>query len=112
MTPQEAIKQLEYDRGMCLFNPSTGEEEPMNDDCRKTAEALGSAIEALASRIPRKIEMKEDMFGLSYHLYCPACETYFGEKSKRNIWLDKKPAYCCYCGQRLDWSDVDANIPK
>lgn len=110
MTPQEAIEQLKYDRAMCLFNPSTGEEEPMNDDCKKTAEALELAIEALDDKIPRKLEKKEDMFGMSYHLYCPACGRFFGEKGKRTIWLGEKPAYCD-CGQRLDWSDVDDNIP-
>ena len=39
MTTEEAIKQLEYDKAMCLFNPMTGEEEPMNEgysaeDCK------------------------------------------------------------------------------
>ena len=111
MTPQEAIKQLEYDREMCLFNPSTGEEEPMNDDCRKTAEALGLAIEALEDKIPRKIEKQVDMFDTSYKLYCPACGTYFGTRGKHSIWIGSKPAYCD-CGQRLDWSDVDDNPAK
>lgn len=44
---EEAIAQLEMDRDLCNFNPMTGEEEPMNEDCRKSAEALNIAIKAL-----------------------------------------------------------------
>ena len=47
MTIDEAITQLKMDRDLCNFNPMTGEEEPMNEDCRKTAEALDMAIKAL-----------------------------------------------------------------
>ena len=47
MTLDEAIAQLKLDRDLCNFNPMTGEEEPMNEDCRKSAEALDIAIKAL-----------------------------------------------------------------
>lgn len=47
MTIEEAIAQLKMDRDLCNFNPMTGEEEPMNEDCRKSAEALDMAIKAL-----------------------------------------------------------------
>lgn len=47
MTREEAIAQLKKDRDLCNFNPMTGEEEPMDEDCRKSAEALNMAIEAL-----------------------------------------------------------------
>ena len=47
MTREEAIAQLKMDRDLCNFNPMTGEEEPMNEDCRKSAEALDIAIKAL-----------------------------------------------------------------
>ena len=47
MTIDEAIARLKLDRGLCNFNPMTGEEEPMNEDCRKSAEALDIAIQAL-----------------------------------------------------------------
>lgn len=47
MTREEAIAQLKMDRDLCSFNPMTGEEEPMNEDCRKSAEALNIAINAL-----------------------------------------------------------------
>jgi len=111
MTPQEAIKQLEYDREMCLFNPSTGEEEPMNEDCRKSAEALGLAIEALEDKIPRKIKKETTDVRTYYCVSCPKCNKHFGYQRKYNIWMGEEPLYC-NCGQRLDWSDVDDNIPK
>jgi hypothetical protein len=47
MTREEAIAQLKMDRDLCNFNPMTGEEEPMNEDCRKSAEALEMAIKTL-----------------------------------------------------------------
>ena len=47
MTREEAIKQLKMDRDLCNFNPMTGEEEPMNEDCRRSAEALDIAIKTL-----------------------------------------------------------------
>lgn len=47
MTIEEAIAQLKTDRDLCNFNPITGEEEPMNEDCKKSAEALDVAIKAL-----------------------------------------------------------------
>lgn len=47
MTKEEAIAQLKMDRDLCNFNPMTGEEEPMNKDCRKSVEALDMAINAL-----------------------------------------------------------------
>ena len=47
MTREEAIARLKLDRDLCNFNPMTGEEEPMNEDCRKSAKALDLAIKAL-----------------------------------------------------------------
>ena len=47
MTREEAIAQLKMDRDLCNFNPMTGEEEPMNEDCRKSADALDIAIKAI-----------------------------------------------------------------
>jgi len=77
----------------------------------QTNEAVKMAIEALEDKIPRKIEKQVDMFDTSYKLYCPACGMYCGTRGKHSIWIGSKPAYCD-CGQRLDWSDVDDNIPK
>ena len=50
MTREEAIARLKLDRDLCNFNPMTGEEEPMNEDCRKSAEALDMAIKALGQK--------------------------------------------------------------
>lgn len=53
MTPEEAIKQLEFDRAMILFNATTGEEitpeilKLINEDNYRTYVADGVAIEAL-----------------------------------------------------------------
>jgi hypothetical protein len=47
MTKEEILEQLKHDRDLCNFNPSTGESEPIDEDCRKSAEALDYAIKAL-----------------------------------------------------------------
>lgn len=47
MTREEAIKQLKMDRDLANFNPMTGEETPMNEDCRKSIQALDIAIKIL-----------------------------------------------------------------
>lgn len=39
MTIDEAMRVLKRDRDLCMFNPTTGECEPMNEDCRRSAEA-------------------------------------------------------------------------
>lgn len=39
MTIDEAMQVLKKDRDLCMFNPDTGECEPMNEDCRRSAEA-------------------------------------------------------------------------
>ena len=56
MTIAEAIEILKKDRGLCLFNPITGEEKPMSEDCRKSAEAYALAIEALEKQIAENKE--------------------------------------------------------
>jgi len=44
MTKREAIEILKFNRDMCLFNPYTGEESPMSEECKISAEAFGIAI--------------------------------------------------------------------
>ena len=68
MPIEEAIAQLKMDRDLCNFNPMTGEEAPMNEDCRKSAEALDMAIKALEQesildKIRAEIEQKLDTHG-------------------------------------------------
>ena len=52
--------------------------------------AKAKSIEALEKQIPKKPDRWE-----SGHACCCSC--------KRGII--KEDNYCCYCGQRIDWSD-------
>ena len=101
MTPKEAIKQLEMDRELCRFNPMTGECEPMNEDCRKTADALDIAIEALEKQIPKKPKIIGEYPLTSMYDYwgyeCPCCG---------NPLIDY-PDHHCKCGQILNWSEEE-----
>lgn len=47
MTKNEAIRWLQLDIAMMKFDPSTGEDAYLNDDAKKTIEALDMAIDAL-----------------------------------------------------------------
>lgn len=47
MTNEQAIEILKKDKALCEFNPTTGEDEPISEDSRKSAEALDMAIKAL-----------------------------------------------------------------
>ena len=60
MTEKEAIARLKLDRNLCNFNPITGEEEPMNEDCRKSAEALDIAIKAL-DQVAKLRELRKNL---------------------------------------------------
>ena len=99
MTTEEAIKQLEYDKAMCLFNPMTGEEEPMNEDCRKSAEADELAINALKKQIPMKPIHVRTFENLDLAFYkCPNC----GFIRRKDLF----PQYCEFCGQAIDRSEL------
>ena len=60
MTREEAIARLKLDRDLCNFNPMTGEEEPMSEDCRKSAEALDMAIKAL-DQVAKLRELRKNL---------------------------------------------------
>lgn len=60
MTGKEAIARLKLDRDLCNFNPMTGEKEPMNEDCRKSAEALDMAIKAL-EQVAKLRELRKNL---------------------------------------------------
>lgn len=50
MTNAEAIRWLQLDIDMMKFDPFTGEDAYLNDDAKKTIEALDMAIEALGNK--------------------------------------------------------------
>lgn len=96
MTNEEAISILTKDRALCLFNPWTGEDVPLNEDCRMSAEAMNLAIDALEKQIPKK------PLHMHKNYYCPICK-----EDGWMLWDDAIPndtdAYCGRCGQALDW---------
>ena len=64
------------DRDLCNFNPMTGEEEPMNEDCRKSAEALDMAIKALERQPCEDTISRQDAIdteGLDEEIRCEMC---------------------------------------
>ena len=97
MTNEEAISILTKDRALCLFNPWTGEDVPLNEDCRMSAEAMNLAIEALEKRVAKK------PLHMHKNYYCPICK-----EDGWMLWDDAIPndmdEYCGKCGQAIDWS--------
>ena len=73
MTIEKAITQLKMDRDLCNFNPFTGEEEPMNTNCKKSAEALDMAVRAL--------EMQNELAEYSGMDICQFIEDYDYEET-------------------------------
>ena len=82
MTESKAIELLEYIR-------KTGNGETPYVGCAQNI-AIEMAINALEKQIPKKPNRWE-----SGHACCCSC--------KRGIVREDN--YCCYCGQRIDWSD-------
>lgn len=113
MTPEEAIKQLEFDREMILFNPSTGYPIPLeivkaqNNENYLTYLADGVAIEALEKQTPKKCII--DSCPDHTHYKCPSCG-----KIQLSIYahgfprLGRITKYCENCGQAL----IDNNLEE
>ena len=80
MTESEAIKELHKIRPRGGIIP------------QKRAEAIDMAINALERQIPKKPDRWK-----SGYACCYSC--------KRGIVREDN--YCCYCGQKLDWSDEE-----
>lgn len=100
MTREEAIAQLKMDRDLANFNPMTGEEEPMNEDCRKSVEALDIAIKALEQepKTGHWIEYSWNDNGLArWGLECDQCHKKY--KYGGEIW--NNPNYCPNCGAKM-----------
>lgn len=99
MTPEMAIRILSDD------TPGT---------ISQIQEAVKMGAEALVSRIPQKVRIRVHGYDTIYCAYCPACDGYLWYKGKYNAKIGSKPVYCCYCGQRLDWSNWSdiTNFPK
>lgn len=121
MTEKEAIKQLEFDREMILFDPLTGETiEPemlklINEDNYKTYIADEMAIKALEEiqqyreigtveecrEAVEKQKLKKLTKGRNGSLCCK-CGLVLQVGNKR------KALYFCHnCGQAIDWSEED-----
>ena len=131
MTPEEAINQLEFDRAMILFDPTTGEEitpeilKALNKDNFFTYVADGVAIEALEEiQQYRKIgtveECREgvekqkpkkcviDFCPDHTHYKCPSCGKIHLSRYKRGcLNLGSIPRFCEYCGQALIDNDLE-----
>lgn len=113
MTIEEAIRQLEFDQEMILFDPTTGEEIPLhmlktgNMDNYLTYLADGMAIEALKEiKQYREIGTVEEcrkavekqrasLITVDTHDFykCPKCQSVLRNTDK----------YCHECGQRIDF---------
>ena len=84
MTEQEAIKRI---------NGSSQYAYNHFGFVDKDGEAFDMAIKALEKQIPKKPSRWQDGYSC-----CSNC--------KRGII--KEDRFCCYCGQRIDWSEVEA----
>jgi len=138
MTNEEALERLKMDRDLCNFNPMTGEEEPMNEDCREMAEALDIAIKFLeqgfcedaVSReyILDKIHSEDDMekiensnlFALHYANLVKNAPSITPTFNKWHLVKDELPNKCSYVNitcrslidTRPDWVVETCYVPQ
>jgi hypothetical protein len=89
MTLQEIIEWLKSIKEKYIHG---GDE----DFDKKRKIAIDIAISALEKRIPKKITFTDDLYRMAI---CPCCENEFITHTGFK--------YCLYCGQALDWSDLD-----
>lgn len=135
MTEKEAIQQLEFDREMILFDPTTGENmtlevvKALNKDNYFTYLADGIAILALKEiqqyrEIGTVEECREavekqkakkpvcvpkpynEEVGFNDEWHCPSCGSYIGYFTE-GMNEPEQMEYCNECGQHIarDWSE-------
>ena len=124
MTPEEAIQQLEFDRAMILFDPTTGEEitpeilKALNKDNFFTYVADGVAIEALEEvqqyrkigtveecreAVEKQKAIKPEASDSDFDYYkCPVCGEIIWSTDNIN-----DHNYCLNCGQAIDWEESE-----
>lgn len=89
MNIQEIIESINY----CL--------ECDNDSIPTTQEDLQTIKEALEKQIPKKpIEKDIGKLKISDTAFCPICDNPVIKDETDNY----EQAYCCYCGQAIDWN--------
>lgn len=127
MTLEEAKSILKKDRDLCMFNPMTGEQKPMNEDCRQSAEAYDRILTELTSsendvcsecefcesyKLWNEIHSSDDEHPKIYHEYTVAlvCRSWTKAKGKRRAdrttdyghkGLGYELNFCPECGKAL-----------
>jgi hypothetical protein len=96
MSPEEAIRRIK--------NHNEVHSRKEKHFAVHITEALNMAVDALEKQIPKKIENAHviwNRFDAIDHWEgsCPNCKT--------NIRFSVDVNYCFYCGQALDWSDIE-----
>lgn len=108
MTLEEAVNILKKDRALCLFNPMTGKCEPMNEDCRRSAEAYDIIISALTKGERDKGAWIDcfDAYGVNYR--CSICgKLTFSAKQYDLRGNEYVYAYCPNCGAAMRGAQDD-----
>ena len=110
MTLEEAMRVLKKDRDLCMFNPTTGEREPMNEDCRESAKAYDvilSTLENIGIEVVRCKDCKHRpiSYGTDHDLEFPddLCPCQIQE----DFWYSWMPADDRFCanGEKAEQED-------
>lgn len=105
MTLEEALCILKKDRDLCLFNPTTGEREPMNEDCRQSAEAYDVILKELERRADNPAaDVRENVKGEWIYNQTAKHDAYWQCSICGNKWADSiyfnvgTTNFCPHCG--------------
>ena len=90
MTIKEAIQRIQVHSEILI------KKQPL---AVYTTEALNMAVKALEKQIPKKPRVDNESW-----LCCPKCNETFAMFDM----LNRRLLCCGCCGQKLDWSEVDA----
>lgn len=103
-TPEECRKSLENCKAMVERNITPDDMEnymKFEDECIKQGFTLNSILKSREKQTAKKIEI------FNGQASCPNCKHFFGEMNVIRSLIAWNMPHCKYCGQKLDWSDVE-----
>lgn len=99
--------ELVYDEKTGIFGNKKGTYITINvateEDFKHLVERLGKQI----AEKPLGVDLHGKASGNIHKWVCPICEKFLAGWKTANEKSTFLPDYCCFCGQKIDWSDEE-----
>lgn len=105
MTPKRKTVKEALLRVKCFQLPLSfyaDEHKEAEKELSQNLDALDLDVAAIEKQIPKKLSTAKGYY--HDYLVCPVCGRRL-RVAEYSITWDKRPRYCEYCGQFLDWGD-------